>query len=483
MDGKSVGAISMPGPPCWKVYVDGKANQRGSRVGLVLVSPEKTIIEKSLRLRFSAMNNEAENEALLQGMAMVQKMRGKAVEMFSDSRLVVGQIKGELEARDARMQEYLSQVKRLQSDFDLFSLSHISKSGNTYANSLATLSTTSTRSLPRIILVEHQDRANKVAKGMAYIHEVRVGLNWMDPIVRSLKDDILPEEKSEAEKIRRNAPQFQLSEDHKLYKRSYSRPYLLCIHPEASKLLLEELHEEICGSHTRERSLSHQAITQGYWWSGMQKKAIEYVKKCDQCQRFAPNIHQPEGVLNPLSSPWPFAQQGLDIIGFFPKAVGNKRYLLVSIDCFTKWVEAEPLANIRDMDTKKFIWRNIVTRFEVPRTFISDNGLQFDSKAFRRYCCELRITNRYSTLAYPQGNGQVEAVNKVIVSGLKKRLDDAKGRWVEELPHVLQTYQTTPRRSTGETSFAMTYGAKAVIPLSRGKLPNAEDELLHSKQQ
>ena len=71
MDGKSVGAISMPGPPCWKVYVDGKANQRGSRVGLVLVSPEKTIIEKSLRLGFSAMNNEAENEAMQQGMAMV----------------------------------------------------------------------------------------------------------------------------------------------------------------------------------------------------------------------------------------------------------------------------------------------------------------------------------------------------------------------------------------------------------------------------
>ena len=71
MDGKSVGAISMPGTLCWKVYVDGKANQRGSRVGLVLVTPEKTIIEKSLRLGFSAMNNEAENEALLQGMAMV----------------------------------------------------------------------------------------------------------------------------------------------------------------------------------------------------------------------------------------------------------------------------------------------------------------------------------------------------------------------------------------------------------------------------
>ena len=108
MDEKSVGVISTLGPPCWKVYVDGTTNQRGSGVGLVLISPKKTIIEKSLRLGFSTMNNEAEYEALLQGIAMVQKMGGKVVEMFSDSRLVVDQVKGELEARDARMQEYLS---------------------------------------------------------------------------------------------------------------------------------------------------------------------------------------------------------------------------------------------------------------------------------------------------------------------------------------------------------------------------------------
>ena len=120
------------------------------------------------------------------------------------------------------------------------------------------------------------------------------------------------------------------------------------------------------------------------------------------------------------------------------------------------------------MDTKKFLRKNIVTRFGVPNTLISDNGLQFDSKSFRRYCCELGITNRYSTPAYPQGNGQVEAVNKVIVNGLKKRLDDAKGRWVEELPHVLWTYRTTLRRSTGETPFSMSYGAKAVISIEIG---------------
>ena len=115
-----------------------------------------------------------------------------------------------------------------------------------------------------------------------------------------------------------------------------------------------------------------------------------------------------------------------------------------------------------------------------------DNGFQFDSKAFRRYCCDLEIKNRYFTPAYPQGNGQAEAVNKVIVSGLKKRLDDAKGKWVEELSNFLWTYWTTPRRSTGETPFSMTYGTKVVIPLETGFLTlrtssftsNNNDELL-----
>ena len=93
---------------------------------------------------FSATNNEAEYEALLEGMFMVQRMGGKTVKMFSDSRLVVGQVKGELEARDKRMQGYLSQVRHLQSGFESFTLLHVPRSGNTHADSLATLVTSST---------------------------------------------------------------------------------------------------------------------------------------------------------------------------------------------------------------------------------------------------------------------------------------------------------------------------------------------------
>ena len=127
------------------MYVDGASNQNDSGVGLVLISPEKIIIEKSLRL--DSTNNEAEYEALMMGMAMVQRMGRKSVKFFSDSRLVVGQVKGEFEMKDEKMQGYLSQVKCLQSNFESFNLLHIPRSNNAHANSLAILATSSAQNL------------------------------------------------------------------------------------------------------------------------------------------------------------------------------------------------------------------------------------------------------------------------------------------------------------------------------------------------
>ena len=87
-------------------------------------------------------------------MAMVQRLGGRVIEAFLDSRLVVGQVMGELEARDARMQDYLGQIKRLQTSFESFNLTHISRSVNIHADSLATLATSSAHNLQRMILVE-----------------------------------------------------------------------------------------------------------------------------------------------------------------------------------------------------------------------------------------------------------------------------------------------------------------------------------------
>ena len=172
IDEISVGTIYLQGSTCWKVYVDGAANQRGSGVGLALISPKRITIEKSLRLDFLATNNEAEYEALLEGMSMVQKLGRKAVNMFLDSRLIVGQVNGEFEARDKRMQEYLDQAKCLQSQFDSFSLLHIPRSGNTHVDSLATLATSLDQSLPRVILVEDLYKPSVTKKEVIHVHHV-----------------------------------------------------------------------------------------------------------------------------------------------------------------------------------------------------------------------------------------------------------------------------------------------------------------------
>lgn len=158
----------------------------------------------------------------------------------------------------------------------------------------------------------------------------------------------------------------------------------------------------------------------------------------------------------------------MDIVGPLHRAPGNKRWLVTATDYFTKWIEAEPLSSITEQDTRNFVWKNIVTRFGIPRILISDNGTQFDSNFFRNFCQELGIKNRYSSPAYPQSNGQAKISNKVVLDGIKKRLDRAKGRWVKELPSVLWAYRTTPRRSTSATPFSLAYGMEAVIPLEVG---------------
>ena len=165
----------------------------------------------------------------------------------------------------------------------------------------------------------------------------------------------------------------------------------------------------------------------------------------------------------------------MDIVGPLPAAVAQKKFLFVATDYFSKWVEAKVYASIKDKDVTKFVWKNIICRFGIPQTIIADNDPQFDTITFWNFCSELNIRNLYSTLRYPQSNGQVETTNKTLITALKKRLEQAKGKWVEELPDVLWAYRTTPGRPTGNTPFALAYGMDAVIPTEIG-LPTIRTE-------
>ena len=136
------------------------------------------------------------------------------------------------------MQGYLSQVKCMQSKFDTFNLLHVPRSGSAHMDSLAMLATSSAQDLPQVILVEDLYKPSRTGD-IVQINQIRARPSWMDSIVQFLKEDILLEEKIGANKIRRKATSYWLSEDHKLYKRFFSGPYLLCVHPELTESLLE----------------------------------------------------------------------------------------------------------------------------------------------------------------------------------------------------------------------------------------------------
>ncbi|KAL0394717.1 UNVERIFIED_CONTAM: hypothetical protein Slati_4437900 [Sesamum latifolium] len=140
----------------------------------------------------------------------------------------------------------------------------------------------------------------------------------------------------------------------------------------------------------------------------------------------------------------------MDIVRPFPVASGQRKFLLVAIDYFTKWVKAEPLARITEEEVMKFIWKNIVCHFGVPREIISDNGRQFQGRRIHEWCQGLHIKQRFTSVAHPQSNGQVEVTNRILVQGIKRRLERVGGNWTEELTSVLWAYRTTPRGSQGK---------------------------------
>jgi len=163
--------------------------------------------------------------------------------------------------------------------------------------------------------------------------------------------------------------------------------------------------------------------------------------------------------------PRPFVKWGIDLIGELPTALRQYKHAIVAIDYFTKWVESEPLAKITETNTTSFIWKNIVCRFGIPASIVTDNGKQFDNARLRDICEQLGIRKTFCSPRHPQANGQVEAVNKTIKENLKKKLEERKGAWAEELPMVLWAYLTTARNATGETPFVLAFGIEAVVPV------------------
>ena len=192
-------------------------------------------------------------------------------------------------------------------------------------------------------------------------------------------------------------------------------------------------------------SLASKVLRAGFYWPTVRQDCVGYAQRCKQCQQHADWHKAPPEELRSIYSPWPFHTWGIDILGPFPLAIRQMKYLIVVIEYFTKWIEAEPVARITTHKVQHFVWKNIVCRFGVPRRLVSDNSTQFVSQQLGKLCAELGIKHVFASVEHPQTNEQVESVNRILLRGLKTRLEKAKGVWAEEVPRIVWSYHTTPR--------------------------------------
>ncbi|XP_069147092.1 uncharacterized protein [Solanum lycopersicum] len=295
---------------------------------------------------------------------------------------------------------------------------HVPRVQNEFADALATLSS----------MIRHPDH-NYIDPIHIHIHEQPAycfhveeepdGKHWYDDIRGYLKSGEYTEDATSVQKrtIRRLATQFFLSGEI-LYRRTPNLGMLRCVEAGEARRLVEEIHASTCGPHMNGFTLAKKILRSGYFWLSMETDCIRYVQKCRR-QTHADMIRVPPIELHVTSSPWPFTAWGMDVIGpIEPTASNGHRFILVAIDYFTKWVEATSHKLVTKKVVDDFVKNNIICRFVIPESIITDNGTNLNSDLMRS----------------------------------------------EKLPFALLGYRTTIRTSTGATPYFLVYVTEAVIP-------------------
>nr|GEU56423.1 reverse transcriptase domain-containing protein [Tanacetum cinerariifolium] len=259
------------------------------------------------------------------------------------------------------------------------------------------------------------------------------GHMWTTPIHEYLVEEILPEEKKKARVIRRKERR-----------------------PLQANYVLREIHEGSCSMHAGPSSVVAKALRSGRNSTRRKEKSKGRTPQGKEVYR--PVLRNMQQNLTPITSPWPFYKWGIDIAGPFPKGPGKVKFLIVSIDYFTKWIEAKPVATI--------------------------TGAQFRDNPFKDLCENLCIRQCFASIKHPQANGLVERENRSLGKGIKARLDEKSKNWMEEISHVLGAHRTMVKSSNGETQFSLMYGMEAVIPVEIGMpiLRTAEVDMIKNDE-
>ncbi|XP_010693417.1 uncharacterized protein LOC104906374 [Beta vulgaris subsp. vulgaris] len=281
--------------------------------------------------------------------------------------------------------------------------SQIPRSENHQADDISKLASSVERDVQRTVFWEVKPAKSIDQEQVMFLSRGNV---WMDPIIEFKKTGRLSTDPLEAKYVKARDKWFELW-DKNLYKKSFNRPLLKCITREDGLDVLKELHEGACASHIEGRALGEKALRTGYYWPTFKEDAFVYAKKCDSCQRHGNMYQKPSNYMTRILFPLPFAKWGIDILGPFP--------------------------------------------FETPK--------------LKECLADQNIKAHFAAVAHPQANGQVETFNKILSNCIKKKLDNARGLWVEELQLVLWSIRTTSKKSAGEIPFILDYGSEAVLPI------------------
>ncbi|XP_011101938.1 uncharacterized protein LOC105179973 [Sesamum indicum] len=309
--------------PSWSLHVDGSSTLTGSGAGIVLESPEGDKFEYAIKLEYPSSNNEAEYEALLAGGELALAAGARKIVIYSDSQLVVNQIQGLFETRDEKMAKYSQKAKNLLEKFEEASVIQVSSTENAVADQLAKLASSMAAIRNRKITFLSSERAAIEEKEEVMCADP-TPLSWKGEIVDFLTKGAVPENQKEAKALRGKASRFVMM-DGELYKRGFSQPLLKCLTPEEGNYVLREIHEGICGNHLGGKALAGKALRQGFFWPTMLSDAHELVRRCRAYQEHGNIYHQPAAPMRPLESPCPFDQWGMDLVGPFPQAAGQRK--------------------------------------------------------------------------------------------------------------------------------------------------------------
>ena len=247
----------------WTIQTDGSLAQRRGGVGVVITTPDGEVLKYGVQLKFPTTNNEAKYEGILMRLRVGRALGVKHLLVQNDSKLVIGQIKGEYEVKEERMQKYLRLTKHLAQEFDKVEFVQVPRNQNMVADEISKLASSEEGGMNKDLAMEVQKHSS--------IEEVptftiQSGSSWMTPIVSFLQDGHLPQDADEARKIRKRAARFTTLND-VLYKRSFSMPYLKYVDDDEAKYILEEIHEGICEDHAGPRSLVSKVRRTGCRWT------------------------------------------------------------------------------------------------------------------------------------------------------------------------------------------------------------------------